>query len=131
MDARESLSPEITNQHGHNTASTTQDNVHWNRDVIAKSQVIQKVDSKEQENIRQPSIERHVWRLKKKRRSCDGKVIRPRNECCKDKLHESNEKALYKCELDSILLDDGERLPLSGSSLKILLSTLKTRYIHR
>lgn len=49
-----SLSPCKANEHGCHASATTKNNVDWDRNVIAEGEVIEEVDGKKQDNVREP-----------------------------------------------------------------------------
>lgn len=50
-----SLSPRKANEHGGHTSATTKNNVDGDRDVVAEGKVIEEIDSKEEDNVREPT----------------------------------------------------------------------------
>lgn len=68
--------------------------MHWDRNVIAKSKIVEQIDSEEHEHIWQPSCQRDTPRLEEERRSFDGEVGWPGEDGGDDELDEGDEEAL-------------------------------------
>ena len=68
------------------------------RDVVAKGEVVEHIDSKEhQGTCKQPS-QRNSASLKEQRWSAGGEVSWPCEESCYDELDESDQETLYTCQ---------------------------------
>ena len=67
--------------------------MHWDRDIIAKSEIVQQIDSEENEYIRHPSRQWDVSRLEEEGRSIDREVRGPCEERDNGKLDEGYEEA--------------------------------------
>lgn len=77
-----SFSPCTTNEHGRHASTTTKNNVYGNRDIIAEGEVIEKVDGKEEHNIREPPSQGHSSGSEEEGGVCYGEVRGPGEQSC-------------------------------------------------
>jgi hypothetical protein len=69
LDPRVFLAIQTPCDHGCDAASRPQDDVHWNRDVVAEGVVVEHVDAEKQHNVDEPSADRDAVRLEEKGRT--------------------------------------------------------------
>lgn len=92
MPSAVSFPPHIANQHGCHAPPAAKDDVNRNGDVVSEHEVVEEINSEEENNIREPADKRNCPWLKKKGRMRGGKVMGPREESRYDELNKGDEK---------------------------------------
>lgn len=87
-----SLSPCKANEHGCHTSATTKNNVDGDRDVVAEGKVIEEIDSKEEDNVREPTSQGYSSDPEEERGIRCGEVCWPGEQSRYQELDKGDEK---------------------------------------
>ena len=87
------------------------------RDVIAKGEVVEHIDSEEHQRTQKQSGHRDTTPLKERWWIAEGEVSRPCDESCHNELNEGDEKTFRNCQVTSTGSEANFDIPLSGSHL--------------
>ena len=94
LHSRISFTPEISNHHSGYASPASEYDVDRNRDIEAKSVVVEDINTEEEYDVRKPPVDRYRGRLEEIRWVSRGEMERPRTQSDERELCECNEETL-------------------------------------